>query len=90
LIEKRNITNERKALDDAIGKLETDGLKRPSLFLSGTSEPDIGDISVYGVLRSIQGLPTHDEFVVKRNQTHAGSELPVWYNRMTEKLKQPK
>ena len=48
-------------------------------YLSGTEEPHLGDIAVYGTLRSIEGLPAHDAVLEGRD---AGSPLPDWYQRM--------
>lgn len=39
----------------------------------------MGDIAVYGTLRSIEGLPAHDEVLEGRD---AASPLPDWYQRM--------
>jgi microsomal prostaglandin-E synthase 2 len=53
--QKRNITDERVALKEALGSLEAalDGAS----FLSNTRQPHLGDLSVYGVLRALRGLP---------------------------------
>ena len=75
--EKRNITDERQALNEVIIQIE-EGLGE-GLYLSGTDEPHLGDIAVYGTLRSIEGLPAHDEILEGRD---ASSPLPDWYTRM--------
>lgn len=77
---KKNIVDEARDLEDALLKLENEGLAGKE-FLSGLSGPNIGDIAVYGTLRSIQGLPAHDRFVVKR-----GGDLYAWYERMAQKV----
>jgi hypothetical protein len=81
LTEKRNISDERQALNDALTRLEEEGLKGNATFLSGTDEPHLGDIAVFGTLRSIEGLPTYTEAVQNR-----GGPIPAWYEHMTAKL----
>jgi hypothetical protein len=76
--EKRNITDERQALHEALVKLETEGLGQGRQFLSGTDKPNLGDVSVFGVLRSIEGLPAHHDVMEGRVQT----DLVDWYQRM--------
>jgi hypothetical protein len=76
--EKRNITDERQALQEALVKLEAEGLGHGKQFLSGTDKPNFGDVAVFGVLRSIEGLPAHNEVMGGRAQT----DLVDWYRRM--------
>lgn len=74
--EKRNIVDERAALKDALMKWQEEGLKGGE-YASGVSIPDMSDLVVFGTLRSVEGLPTHEEFVL------AGDEpLKDWYERM--------
>eukprot|EP00934_Nitzschia_sp_Nitz4_P008713 Nitzschia sp. Nitz4//scaffold42_size132992//4178//5157//NITZ4_003376-RA/size132992-augustus-gene-0.99-mRNA-1//1//CDS//3329551649//8703//frame0 len=63
---KRNITDERAALLDAL-KVLNDRLeelqegKQGTVLLSGsTSKPHLGDLTVYGVLRGLEGLAVLD------------------------------
>lgn len=79
--EKRNITDERKALEDVLSTMERNGgLHQGRDFLSGESKPSlIADISAYGVLRSIAGMPAHTEMVLERN-----GPLRDWYRRMDD------
>jgi hypothetical protein len=42
----------------------------------------MGDLAVYGTLRSIEGLSAHKE-VLRRDES---SPLPEWYQRMRSKL----
>ena len=79
--EKRNITDERQALNEVILKLE-EGLGSET-YLSGTADPHLGDIAVYGTLRSIEGLPAFDQVLGERD---ASSPLPGWYKRMKEQV----
>ena len=53
--QKRNITDERLALKGALDSLEAalDGTS----FLSGTKLPHLGDLTIYGVLSALRGLP---------------------------------
>ena len=78
-IEKRNITDERAALNQALEELERKGLGDNKQFVSGLDEPNLGDINLFGTLRSIEGLPAHDEVVEQR-----GGPIYEWYQRMTE------
>lgn len=81
---KRNIADERQALDDALTILEKDGLGSGNDFLSRAQEPNLGDLTVYATLRSIEGLPAHREAVHQR-----GGVLPVWYERMKNCVERP-
>lgn len=75
---KRNITDERKALEDAITLWEEKGLDNgKKMYASGLSRPNIGDLSVFGVLHSISGLRTHEEIILGRDGV-----LGEWYGRM--------
>jgi hypothetical protein len=64
--------------------IETDGLAGGSKdFISGRSEPHLGDLAVYGTLRSIEGLPAHDRVVVNRE-----GPLRDWYDKMKIKVEE--
>jgi microsomal prostaglandin-E synthase 2 len=76
---KRGITDERKALDDALTEWEGNALDQGKLFASGTNEPNMGDLAVFGTLRAVEGLPVHSQAVEQR-----GVILPAWYDRMKE------
>ena len=78
---KRGITDERQALHDALTQLEEDGLGQGSPFVSGKDEPNMGDLSVFGTLRSVEGLPAHSEAIEQR-----GGVLPEWYGRMKKQV----
>ena len=77
-----NISDERAALDELLEKLEKEGLGGKT-FLSGTDEPNMGDLAVFGALRTTVGLPIHEEAVGKRETIHD------WYNRMVDKVDKP-
>ena len=77
--EKRNITDEKKALDELLVRLENEGLGGGKQYLSGTETPNLGDIAVYGTLRSIEGLPAHSAIFESREE---GSPLSSWYQRV--------
>jgi len=69
--------------------LEKDGLSSSdpsdgSPFLSGKSEPHLGDLAVYGTLRAIEGLPAHSEVVYERRD----SPIPGWYEQMKRKVEE--
>jgi hypothetical protein len=57
--------------------LETEGLGAGQMFLSHGRDPDLGDLTVYATLRSIEGLPAHQWAVQQR-----GGAIPEWYDRM--------
>lgn len=67
--------DERRALIDALDGFVNDMGAAP---FAGGSAPDIGDISVFGVLRAIDGLPTHTDVLAGR--------LAPWYARMSAAL----
>jgi microsomal prostaglandin-E synthase 2 len=76
---RRGITDELKALDNVLKEWEENGLDKGKLFASGTNEPDMGDLAVFGTLRAVEGLPAHSHAVEQR-----GVILPAWYHRMKE------
>jgi hypothetical protein len=98
-IERHNVTDERKALDDVLIKLETELVRlnpptvaeqspatnssaiRVYTFLSGTNVPNLGDLSVYGVLRAIQHLPIYQETIVSR-----GGPIMEWTQSMSHEI----
>lgn len=78
---KRNITDERIALRDALTKWEEEGLgSKANSFGSKMEAPDIGDVCMYGVLKSVSGLL--DEEVLGRSFV-----IKDWYLRMEEQVK---
>lgn len=85
--EKRNITDERQALNEMLIQLENEGLKEDKEFLSGSSQPHLGDLAVYGVLRAIEGMPVHRELMESREPS---SPLPAWYERMKTQIQHVK
>ena len=70
--------DERRALIDALDGFVNDMGDAP---FAGGNVPDVGDISVFGVLRAIDGLPTHTDVLL-------ASRLAPWYARMTAALGQ--
>ena len=90
--EKRNITDERQALHDALQLLEESLAANPSgRYLSSSSSssnsneperPHLGDLSVYGVLRCVEGLPIHSEVMAQYQ------EIPKWYQGMKKTVEQ--
>ncbi|KAL3776304.1 hypothetical protein ACHAW5_002613 [Stephanodiscus triporus] len=77
---KRNITDEKEALKDALDKYELEGLQSgKSLYSSGhASSPDLGDLAVFGVLYSVRGLNAHHNAIESR-----GGAVKEWYGRMS-------
>jgi len=89
-VKKRlNIDDEKKTLDEALTKFESKGLdgSTEQAFLSGKEEPDLGDLAVYGTLRSIEGLPAHSQAVYgRRLKDGSPGILPLWYERVKAKV----
>jgi hypothetical protein len=98
-IERHNVTDERKALEEVLIKFETElirlnpstvaeqnpvtnsNAKRDYTFLSGTNIPNLGDLSVYGVLRAIQHLPIYQKMIVNR-----GGPIMEWTQRTSHEI----
>jgi hypothetical protein len=81
-VAKRGITDERQALNDVLTQWEKEGLGDGKLlFASGKDKPNMGDVAVFGTLRSVEGLPAHSEAIVER-----GGVIPEWYDRMKEQV----
>ena len=85
LSEKRGIVDERAALWEALGELEKALSNNPSnkddtirLLSSSTDKPHLGDLSVYGVLRGLEGLEIHEEIV----QDAEFVAIAQWYATM--------
>lgn len=75
---KRKIVDEREALRHALAQWEEEGLKGgENMFGSGSGVPDMGDLCVYGVLKSVSGLKVHDDIILGKS----GAVLD-WYLRM--------
>jgi len=79
---KRGIDDEKQALREALVLLE-DELKdgQPFLNASSTTEPDLGDLFVFGVLRGLEGLEVYDEVMSEFDS------ISRWYNSMDEIVK---
>mmetsp|Transcript_8761 Transcript_8761/g.12401 ORF Transcript_8761/g.12401 Transcript_8761/m.12401 type:complete len:284 (+) Transcript_8761:79-930(+) len=79
---KRGITDEREALNKVLSVWEEEGLSSGKKeFQSGTQAPNMGDIAVFGTLRSVEGLPAHKEVIEER-----GGVVKDWYERMSGQL----
>ncbi|KAL7519162.1 hypothetical protein ACHAWX_003956 [Stephanocyclus meneghinianus] len=76
---KRNITDEKAALQSALDTFENEGLKNGSLpFSSGHPlTPDMGDLAVFGVLYAVRDMNAHADAVRNR-----GGAVKQWYDRM--------
>lgn len=77
--EKRNISDERQALHEALKLLEVELSKSESQCLE-KNQPGLGDLWIYGVLRGLEGLPVHDEIMSEYE------EIPLWYHRMRKSV----
>ena len=79
---KRNITDEKAALSEALDRYESEGLLNGKLsYSSGQSHPDLGDIAIFGVLYSVRGLNAHDYAIEQR-----GGAVKEWYDRMSKQI----
>lgn len=76
---KRNITDEKAALQSALDTFENEGLRKGELsFSSGVANtPDLGDLAVFGVLYAIRDMNAHKDAVQNR-----GGVVKDWYERM--------
>lgn len=74
LAEKRNITDERVALFDALDNFN-DALKGEFLD-SSAAKPHLGDLTIYGVLRGLKGLP------IMHTIHESYPTIASWYQRM--------
>ena len=85
---KRNIVDERLALKDALAKWGENGLDGGNKkYGSGLSAPDMGDLTMYGVINSVNGLKTHDEIILGQgNEGDADGVVLDWYMRMKEQV----
>ncbi|EEY59423.1 prostaglandin E synthase, putative [Phytophthora infestans T30-4] len=74
---KYNIDDERQELYSALNSwVDAIGDKRP--FLGG-DEPNMADLSVFGVLRAMKGLDTYSDMMRETN-------IEPWFTRMTSKV----
>ncbi|GMF21650.1 unnamed protein product [Phytophthora lilii] len=74
---KYGIEDERQALYSALDSwVEAVGDKRP--FLGG-EEPNMADLSVFGVLRAMHGLDTYNDMMRE-------TKIEPWFTRMTAKV----
>ena len=79
---KRHIDDEQEALREAIRKWEQEGLDGgKKSFGSGQKQPDLGDITVWGTLRSVEGLPAFDMALA------TSQVVKEWYGRMEKEMK---
>jgi microsomal prostaglandin-E synthase 2 len=74
---KYEIDDERQALYDALG-CWVDAVGDKRLFLGG-DEPNMADLSVFGVLRAMHGLDTYNDMLRETN-------IEPWFTRMTAKV----
>ena len=77
---KKNITDEKAALQEALDKYESEGLQNGKLqYSSGLQCPDLGDLAMFGVLYSVRGLNAHNDAIYSR-----GGPIKDWYDRMNK------
>lgn len=78
-LERKNITDERQALSDALTKLEEEGLSLAPFLSSQDNIPNLGDIAVFGTLRGLEGLQVFDNVMSEHDKY-----LAPWYERMSQ------
>jgi hypothetical protein len=61
-------------------KFEKEGLLQKEFSSGKKDTPDLGDIAMYGVLKSVEGLPLQNEIL-----PNDGSTIYLWYDRMRAK-----
>ena len=78
-VAKRNIADEKAALQSAMDIFESEGLKNGSLHFSSGHPltPDMGDLAVFGVLYAVRDMNAHADAVRNR-----GGAVKQWYDRM--------
>jgi hypothetical protein len=98
LTERHSVTDERKALQDVLAKLDNElhrlnPIATPTtdfVYLSGTTVPNLGDFNVYGVLRAIQNLPIYQEMILSnrsfKKDEADGSLVVRWLHHMSKHL----
>jgi microsomal prostaglandin-E synthase 2 len=83
---KYGIVDERASLWSALDEWSEE-LDRasPSCSFHGGNRPDIGDVSVWGVLNAAQGLPLFEEM-----KAHGSGRVGKWMKSMAEVMPTPK
>lgn len=86
--QKRNITDEREALRNALKTWKEDGLDNGAKdYGSGSNSPDLGDLAMFGVIHSVKGLNAHDEMILGKGDGHDVDPVVLeWYLRMEEQV----
>jgi len=80
---KRGIGDERVVLQEALQKWQQDGLANGKHnFSSGKDDPNLNDLLVYGILNSIDGLPTHKQIMNHPENT----VMNDWYHRVKGRI----
>mmetsp|Transcript_41354 Transcript_41354/g.47019 ORF Transcript_41354/g.47019 Transcript_41354/m.47019 type:complete len:300 (+) Transcript_41354:2-901(+) len=80
---KRGIVDEFSALQEALQRWQRDGLANgENEFSSGKDDPNLNDLLVYGILNSIDGLPTHEQIMNHPENTL----LDNWYQSVKGRI----
>eukprot|EP00501_MAST-03F_sp_TOSAG23-6_P001019 GSMAST32.ASY1.ANO1.1059.1 assembled CDS len=80
LKKKYGIVDERRSLYDALDIWEKSALQNKQF--AGGDLPNLGDVAVFGVIRSLEGLSLHTELLQSSKRT----ELSNWYTEMKSKV----
>lgn len=83
LKKKYGIGDEREAIVEALAEWTTAIKEGGGKFLDGKEAPGVADLSVYGVLKSIEGFDTFKEV------RGGNEELAEWFDRTKDAVGQP-
>ena len=85
LKKKRNITDARQQLYDALRQWSADAVLRRGGGggFSGGVKPDLSDVAVFGVCRAFMGFPAGEDIMRAQN---VGEEFVQWYGRMEREV----
>ncbi|MAJ97114.1 MAG: hypothetical protein CMI56_00680 [Parcubacteria group bacterium] len=82
LKKKYGIKDEREALYSAVDHWTSDALENGKKSFAGGDKPHLGDVAVFGVLRSLQGLSIHKELLFEGSRPC----LEKWYFDMEKEV----
>ena len=78
--EKYKIDDVQVALDEILEQLESELSNNQSKFLEASSQaPHLGDLSVFGVLKGLEGLPLWNSIFLDDSNSSRYSNIRQWY-----------
>ena len=70
-------------MNEALDELEKDGLENgKKTYISGIASPNMADIVIFGILRSIEHLPSFREVMDQRSS----DVTKKWYDQMLHEV----